>query len=187
MKKVILLFSLFFCTKVFCENLHLIDTNDSNGFALFRSGKPNEEDMKTFCKLGIEEIMVLSGDANKHEFKYHEACPSLKVIFNTTQDPRKPLSRSFLESFDRWVEQAQAQGKKIAFRCSCGCHRTGRLAAYYQMKYQNLTVDDAQAIMNKHGKFMAFEKQLIPQTQALFDFIKGRECSVPSKHCVMDN
>lgn len=187
MNKIICFLLITFSLPTFAENLHLIDSDDVNGFSLFRSGKPGMDDMKNFCKLGIEEIMVLSGDANKYEFKYHDICPTLKVVYNEVQNPKTPLTKSFIEKFDQWVTEAQLKGKKIAFRCDCGCHRTGRLAAYYQMKYQHLTVEDAQAIMDKHGKYMAFQKQLIPQTQALFDYIKGKSCSVPVKYCVDNN
>ena len=44
------------------ENLHEIES-DVQGFAIYRSGKPNGSDMAEYCELGITEMMVLSGNA----------------------------------------------------------------------------------------------------------------------------
>ncbi|MDZ4676349.1 MAG: dual specificity protein phosphatase family protein [Oligoflexia bacterium] len=167
------------------NNLHLIDSNPTTGFAIYRTSRPSEKDMKEFCKLGIQEMTVLSGTAEKYEFKHQGACPTLKVVYNESQSAKIPMSESFLRDFDNWVKDAQAQGKKIAFRCSCGCHRTGRLAAYYQMKYQGLSVKEATDVMYDLGKWMFLHRQLKPQVQALNDYIHGRPCSVKEKHCVV--
>lgn len=167
----------------FADNLRLIESR-SNSFSIYRSGEPSADDIREYCRLGIQEIMVMSGDAKDFEIKYQNLCPSLKVIYNEEQDDKFPLSSDFLSYFDSWVQEAQMLGKKIAFRCSCGCHRTGRLAAYYQMKYQNLTSVDAIAIMNKHGKYMSFHKHLEPQVIALEDYLKRRPCTVNTKYCV---
>lgn len=171
---------------VFAKNLHLIQENNETGFAIYRTGKPNYWDMKKFCELGIEEIMVLSGNAEQFEGRHKEACPNLKVIYNEKQKAKIPLTRSFLNFFDNWVQEAQAKGKKIAFRCNCGCHRTGRLAAYYQMKYQGLSAKDAKILMKKHGKWMVFFRFLYPQVDALNNFIKDEECSTYDNYCVQD-
>jgi len=180
MKFIILM---FFSSCLFGNNLRLIAT-ESNGFAIYRSGKPKAKDMSELCNKNIEEMMVLSGTADEHEFKYQEYCPTLKVTFNKASSARVALTDSFLKEFDTWVEDAKRKGKKIAFRCECGCHRTGRLAAYYQMKYQGITSTDAIAIMNKHGKYMFIHPQLPPQVRALENFIKNEPCSEKQKHCV---
>ncbi|MGE3975241.1 MAG: dual specificity protein phosphatase family protein [Bdellovibrionales bacterium] len=183
MKLSIFLAVTFFTPTLFANNLQLIESTD-NGFAFYRSGQPNEKDMKEFCRLGITEIMVLSGNAQDHEVKHQAACPTLKVIYNEKQDEDIPVTGQFLDEFDSWIQDAKAHGKKVAIRCNCGCHRTGRLAAYYQMKYQNITAVDAWILLDKHGKFMVFFKNLKPQTYALQDYIKGRPCSVEEKWCV---
>ena len=167
------------------DNLHLIEQS-VNGFAIYRSGEPNIEDMREFCRLGIQEMMVLSGDAESYEFKHKAACPTLKVIPTPKQNSGRPLTKSFLKEFDTWVQAAKDQGKKIAFRCSCGCHRTGRLAAYYQMKYQNMALPDALAIMNERGKRMWRHPDLRPQVQSLQEFIAGRTCTAKTQYCVKD-
>ena len=179
-----LLFLLFSFCAFAGNNTHLIDEESESGYAIYRVSKPSFKDMKKFCDLGIEEMVVLSGNADSYEVKNQAGCPSLKVVYNEKQSSKIPLTSSFLEWFDNWVAEAKRVGKKIAFRCNCGCHRTGRLAAYYQMKFQNLTAADAKAILKKHGKYMFLFRHLYPQVYALKDYIKGVDCSQKSKYCV---
>ncbi len=186
MKLFTLLFLALYLSLAFAaepNNLHLIQKTP-NGYALYRASKPYAEDMKTFCKLGITEMMVLSGSAEEHEFKYQRFCPTLKVIYNVAQDARTPLQAGFLNSFDKWVQSSQAAGKKIAFRCECGCHRTGRLAAYYEMKYKGLTLDQALSNMNRLGRYMHVFPELPFQVKSMQDFMRERPCSVDKKYCV---
>ncbi len=164
--------------------LALIDDDAKSGYALYRSGIPSEDGVAQFCQLGIQEIMVLSGDANKAEWRFSKQCPSLKVIYNVEQNSQTPLGKNFLDQFDAWVADAKANGKKIAIRCDRGWHRTGRLAGYYQLKYQHTTYEDASVIMTNHGKWMTDKKFLYLQLQALDDFIHHRACSVDQKYCV---
>ncbi|MBF0363305.1 MAG: CehA/McbA family metallohydrolase [Oligoflexia bacterium] len=180
---VALIFSFLFssCTTTsFCRggNFHLIDKDDKSGFAIYRSAWPDENLIKEYCKQGITEIMVLSGNSESFENKFKEVCPSLKVIYNEKQDPRTPLNADFLNNFDQWILQAKQSGKKVAIRCNCGSHRTGRLAAYYQMKYQNLTSSDAKAILGKHGMWMFLYPDIYEQVDALYDYIRGNSSSV---------
>jgi hypothetical protein len=168
------------------KNLHLID-HLPNGFKIYRSGLPNEYDLQEFHELGIEEIAVMSGDARRHEIRHSRLVPGLKVVYNQRQDVNIPLTSSFLEWFDSWVTEARQQGKVIAFRCRCGCHRTGRLAAYYQMKYQKVPVESALTIMNRLGRNMSFHPELEPQARALEDYIRNRPCSQEERYCVEDD
>jgi len=170
----------------FGRNLQLVDQLP-NGFRLYRSGVPSKAGLREYEELGIREMAVLSGDADRYEHKYRDLAPGLTVVYNKKQDADEPLSVSFLQWFDRWVQDAREQGKVIVFRCRCGCHRTGRLAAYYQMKYQNLTADDAWVILDKYGKNMFLHRNLKGQVRALEDYIKGRPCSQKPKHCVIDD
>lgn len=156
------------------DNLRLIDSRPG-GFAIYRSGSPSAADFKHWCKIGIQEIYVLSGNAAVLEDKYAPLCPSIKVLASEAQDTDRPLDDRALGLFDKWVQDAMAKNKKVLFRCNCGCHRTGRLAAYYQMKYQHLTADDAISIMNSYGKFMMFHPELAPQVRDLAARIKREE------------
>ncbi|MFN8370766.1 MAG: hypothetical protein U0T83_09120 [Bacteriovoracaceae bacterium] len=166
------------------NNLHLIDRDSNTGFEIYRYSKPTTEDMKMLCKLGINEVMVLSGTADAHEYKDRQVCPSLKVIYNTRQIPQIPLNSEFLNYFDKWIKEAKAKGKKIAFRCECGCHRTGRLAAYYQMKYQAIPKFDAILTMLNLGKQMYLHPELIPQVSDLFNYIHNLPCKQSIFFCV---
>lgn len=166
------------------KNLHLIDGDTSTGFEIYRTGKPSKADIKELCKLGVTEMMVLSGDAQKVEIKYSSLCPGLKVIYNYAQKVKTPLTKDFLGLFDQWVEQSHALGKKIAFRCSCGCHRTGRLAAYYRMKYSGYGSDAAIDEMNDLGKWMFLYPSLKKQVRALEDFLADQPCGQKAKYCI---
>jgi protein-tyrosine phosphatase len=152
-------------------NLHLIEELP-NGFAIYRSGKPDREDLEKYRQLGIQEIAVLSGNADKHELRYHDLVPDLQVVYNEKQNAKKLPDAAFFDWFDAWVEKARRSGTKIAIRCNCGCHRTGRLAAYYQMKWQNLTYEDAIILMNKHGRRMGFYPGLKDQVRQLRERIE---------------
>ena len=117
MKAIVLsLFSFFMLSfEAQASNLHLIDSDDS-GFSIYRTGAPNRADMRKFCELGIQEIMVLSGKASSAELKYQAECPTLKVIYNTKQNSRVALNKEFLDSFDQWITESKAQGKKILYK-----------------------------------------------------------------------
>jgi protein-tyrosine phosphatase len=129
-------------------------------------------------------MAVLAGSADENELRHRSACPDLEIVYDERQDANKPLDTEFLAWFDRWVEAARRDGKKIAFRCSCGCHRTGRLAAYYQMKYQHLALEDALVVMYARGKSWERHKNIEPQVRALKDHLDGKPCSQEPEYCV---
>ena len=171
-------------------NLWLVDEDPESGFAVYRSGVPDEDDLRRFCELGIAEIAVLSGDGDEHEGRYRRACPTLRVVYDHPQDVDCPLTAEFLAAFDRWVGEARAAGRKIAFRCRWGSHRTGRLAAYYQMKHRRRPLDETLALMRERGSFMWwYWGRLEPQVVALGNYIDGRPCELRGrdrKFCVAD-
>ncbi len=172
------------------RNLHLIDQDAESGFALYRMGKPSAEDLRRLCEdLGIQHIAVLSGNQEAHEAAYRAACPSnLRAVYNHRQRVDCALTSEFLEEFDRWIAEARERGWKIAFRCNCGCHRTGRLAAYYQMKHLGLSAAAALADMREKGKRMWWHmRRLRPQVLALESYIDGVPCELEGeerKYCV---
>lgn len=170
------------------NNLHLVDKS-SNGFQIYRSGQPNALDIEVWCKLGITEVMVLSGNDAKYEKRLAHICPSLKVTHSLLQSANVPVSTSFLKSFDAWVQQAQQAGKKILFRCDCGCHRTGRLAAYYELKYMHKSIEEVKASLLRLGENMGHYTYLNQQIEALEDYVQQRPCRFTdskdhNKYCV---
>ncbi|MBF0299541.1 MAG: dual specificity protein phosphatase family protein [Oligoflexia bacterium] len=183
-----ILLNLISCTTFFCSggNFHQIDNDPKSGLAIYRSAWPDENLIKEYCKQGISEIMVLSGNAEEFESKFKELCPSLKVVYNEKQDTSIPLNEDFLKKFDQWIMDTKSSGKKIAIRCNCGSHRTGRLSAYYQMKYQNLNKEEAKKFLSEKGKWMFLFPEIYEQVDALYDYIHHKECSVVNKkNCVI--
>ncbi len=104
--------------------------------------------------------------------------------YNARQSAYEPVSEEFLRAFDAWVAEARRSGRKIAFRCRHGWHRTGRLAAYHRIRHQGVETDEAIEEMNRIGRFMWKHRQLEPQVEAMADFIAGRDCSVAAEYCV---
>lgn len=157
-----------------------------NGFGLYRMSRPDsEKEMKEVCDKGITKIFVLSGDAEDTELKFTKHC-KVKVIYNEKQSAKVPVTKEFLKYFDDEIEYAQAVGEKIAFRCASGSHRTGRLASWYRMKWQNWKAEDAIEEMEDTGIIMWAFPMLDNQVRAMDDYLNDRECSEKSKHCVQD-
>ena len=167
------------------HNLHLIDEDPATGFAIYRMGQPDAEDVKGLCELGITQMVVLAGSAAEHEERFRDKCPGLEIVYNV-EDTLDPLDARWLSYFDNWVSQAREAGRKVAFRCSCGCHRTGRLAAYYQMKYRGLSPKEAWDLALARGRIMDavdYFSGLQQQIIALHEYIHGQPCS-QGDYCV---
>ena len=167
------------------NNLHLIEADAATGFAIYRLGDPGPGDVRSLCALGVREIAVLSGSALDYEVAHRDECPELEVVYNV-EDDLTPLTAEWLGSFDAWVERARRDGRKIAFRCSCGCHRTGRLAAYYQMKYLGLDPNAAWDLALSRGWIMEavdYFSGLQEQIIALHEYIHAQPCS-QGEYCV---
>lgn len=170
------------------NNLHLIDQDSATGFAIYRLGEPSAADVHALCELGVSEIVVMAGTALDNEVAYRDQCPQLKVIYNHDDD-LSPLSGQWLASFDNWVARAKLEGRKVAFRCTCGCHRTGRLAAYYQMKYRGLSAKDAWDLAQARGIVMHavdYFSSLQQQIIALEEYINDAPCS-QGEFCVVQH
>ena len=116
----------------------------SSGFALYRSGRLSPTDLGVLCDLGVEEILVLDGEAGQRECRFRQTiCPDMQVRYNRAQEADIPVSLDFLQAFDVWIEEARSEGRKVAFRCRHGWHRTGRLAAYYRMRFEGASAAEA--------------------------------------------
>lgn len=166
------------------EAPRLIDADDS-GFGLYRSGHLSRAEVREICRLGVEEILVLDGEAEERECRFRrQECPGLEVRYNRAQDANSPVSADFLRAFDEWIEEARTEGRKVAFRCRHGWHRTGRLAAYYRIRYGGTEAEKAQREMHEIGRMMSRHPALDPQVEAYVDFVAGRPCSTAPEHCV---
>ncbi len=175
------------------NNLHQIDgpplsDGDTMAFRVYRSGSPSKETFAKWCRdYHIQHVIDMAGTATDNERAYQKAgiCPNIEIIYSEKQDPATPVTKEFLKFFDEQVEQSKSENVGILFRCTTGSHRTGRLAAYYQMKYQDLEPDEAIKVMDHLGVAMAaFDAVLQPQVRALHDYVHGRPCSQPAQYCV---
>ena len=155
------------------------------GFALYRSGQLDAAELAHLCRLGVEEIVVLDGGAGAQECAARQrVCPDLRVRYNTAQDARRPVTAQFLASFDAWIEEARAEGRKVALRCRHGWHRAGRLTAWYRMRFEGVTADEAVDEMLQVGRLMDRHRQLVPQVHAMADLLAERQCT-RGEHCVV--
>ena len=173
------------------NNLKQIDGPPPDGkpaFRVYRSGMPSKETFAKWCTVyQIQHVIVMSGDAATHELAYQKQgiCPNIEIIYDVEQKVQEPVTEEFLEFFDAQVEQSRKEGVGLLFRCQTGSHRTGRLAAYYQMKYQGLTCDEAITVMDHCGVMMpVFDAWLKPQVRAIDDHLKGQKCSQNGNACV---
>ena len=44
--------------------------------------------------------------------------------YDDAQDAREPVTAEFLSAFDAWIEEAMADGRKVALRCRHGWHQS---------------------------------------------------------------
>lgn len=154
------------------------------GFALYRSGHLSPADLETLCALGVEEILVLDGMGSSRECEFQETiCPDLRVRYDHAQEEDIPVHLDFLLAFDRWIESAQSEGKRVAIRCRHGWHRTGRLAAYYRMRFEGSSAAEAIEEMQRIGRMMWRHPTLDPQIEAYADLIAESPCSVEPENC----
>ena len=169
------------------EPLRLVDSDSETGFALYRSGRLSPADLEVMCGLGVEEILVLDGEGAERECRYQQiACPGLRVRYDFAQEEDRPVSLDFLLAFDAWIEKAQASGTKVALRCRHGWHRTGRLIAYYRMRFEGIPAAEAIQEMQDIGHMMWRHPTLNPQVEAYEDIIAGRSCSSAPDSCPLE-
>ncbi|MGB3562320.1 MAG: protein-tyrosine phosphatase family protein [Thermoanaerobaculia bacterium] len=161
------------------------DAVAETGFAVYRSGKLSAEELESLCHEGVSEMVILDGTGGRRECEMRQRlCPQLRIRYSHPQDAGVPLTAEFLGAFDRWVEDAQSSGTKLAFRCHHGWHRAGRLAAYYRMKFDGWSAEEAIAEMDQVGGMMWQHPYLEPQVEAMSDLIAGRPCGQGLEYCV---
>ncbi len=162
------------------QNLERAET----GFAIYRSDQPEAANAQQICDLGVSRIFALNGRGTEYAGELAKKCPSSKLVYDQTQEPSIAVTSEFLKLFDEQVAVAKSNHQTILFHCTCGCHRTGRLAAYYRMKYQGWTPEAAIAEMQKIGDEMDAHPYLNGQVLALYDYIQGRACTQSADKCV---
>lgn len=165
----------------------LVAEDPGSGFALYRSGRLSPADLELLCALGTEEILVLDGEGRERECAFRSArCPGLRVRYDHAQEEDQPVSNDFLQAFDAWIEEARTAGRKVAFRCRHGWHRTGRLAAYYRIRFEGTRAGEASREMQRIGSMMWRHPTLDAQVEAYADLVAGRPCSTDPLHCPTD-
>lgn len=179
----------------------IVHPERASGFRVARTGAPNFKKFQELCKLGIRRMVVMSangdietGFANTEWGK--KECPGFKVIYNEEQRTGVPLSKTFLKQFDGFIAEAKKDGVGLAFRCNCGCHRTGRLAAYYRMKYLGKPAKESVHDQRKKAGIasLLYRKLVQIQIRALKDYIDDKPCSeavkkletADQKYCVQE-
>ncbi len=176
------------------DNLHQIDgpppaPDEARAYRLYRSGSPSRQTFAKWCSVyGVERVIVMDGGAQSHERRYQAEgiCPNIQVVYNVNQG-LSPVSDGFLKWFDGQVESAKKDEAGVLFRCKTGSHRTGRLASYYQIKHQGLSLADALAVLEHKGKMMEFWSLIfVPQVIAIDEHLKGQPCTQPGS-CVINN
>ena len=166
------------------EAPRMVAEDPASGFALYRSGRLSSADLAVLCGQGVDEILVLDGEGGARECLFSEkVCPGMLVRYDHAQEEDHPVALDFLQAFDSWIEEAQAQGKKVAFRCRHGWHRTGRLAAYYRMRFEAASAAAAMQEMQRLGRMMWRHPTLDPQVEAYADIVAGRPCSADPTNC----
>lgn len=177
----------FTCLVLFvaCADAPRPVANDpETGFALYRSGRLGPADLKVLCDLGVEEILVLDGEGRERECVLRDAaCPGLRVRYDHAQEEDVPVAADFLEAFDAWIEEARSKGRKVAFRCRHGWHRTGRLAAYYRLRFEGASVVEAQREMHTIGRMMWRHPTLDSQVADYGELLAGRPCTGKRENC----
>ena len=174
------------------NNLKQVDGPAPNGqaaYRLYRSAAPSKKTFASWCQVyNIKRVIVLSGDAGSHEKLYQAqgVCPDIELVYDKLLNFSQPMDRSFLEFFDKEVARAKQDQVGLIFRCLAGSHRTGTLAAYYQMKYLNMDYNAVVKDLNNSGMLMSlFDPVEIPQVQGLDAYVHNRPCSAPAA-CVKD-
>lgn len=165
----------------------LVASDSETGFALYRSGRLSPDDLELMCGLGVEEILVLDGEGADRECRYLQTfCPGLRVRYDFAQEEDTPVSIDFLKAFDAWIEEAQTNGTKVAIRCRHGWHRTGRLIAYYRIRFEGIPAAEAIREMQDIGHMMWRHPTLDPQVEAYENIVAGRACSSDTGSCPLE-
>lgn len=157
-------------------NIHRVDPGKgTEGFALYRMSAPIQKDLKSITDRKIKKIIVLSHNADDHERKI-EGFPEEIEIIEVNQFTTRRLDKDFLGRFDRIISEAKKGGYAVAIRCQIGCHRTGRLAAYFEMRWLKHSAEEALVNYDKHGYLnRIFHRQVRREIRDLYLNIQEKD------------
>ena len=121
------------------------------GFAVYRSSNPGSAEWSAVCGDWKTDFVVLNDDRwQEREERYRKYCPNGTVVYARSQSISRGLEPDFLAFFDQVIARARAEGRKVLFHCKLGVHRTGRLAAYYELKHEGWSLERALEDFDEH-------------------------------------
>jgi len=125
------------------------------GFAVYRSSNPGSAEWSAVCGDWKTDFVVLNDDRwQEREERYRKYCPNGTVVYARSQSISRGLEPDFLAFFDQVIARARAEGRKVLFHCKLGVHRTGRLAAYYELKHESWSLERALDDFDEHVPFL---------------------------------
>ena len=125
------------------------------GFAVYRSSNPGSAEWSAVCGDWKTDFVVLNDDRwQEREERYRKYCPNGTVVYARSQSISRGLEPDFLAFFDQVIARARAEGRKVLFHCKLGIHRTGRLAAYYELKHESWSLERALDDFDEHVPFL---------------------------------
>ena len=164
------------------------------GYAVYRSSEPGPPEWKAACGAWKTDFVVLDDDGwQQRDRAYKRHCPNGSVVYAKSQSVATNLDTDFLSFFDRVILRARSEGRKVLIHCRLGTHRTGRLAAYYGLKFEGWTLARALEDFEEHvalvARLFAFNKngQVRCQIRGIAAFLQDPSAPQPSEasHCIV--
>ncbi len=164
------------------------------GYAVYRSSNPGPAEWSAVCGDWKTDFVVLNDDRwQKREERYRKHCPNGTVVYAASQSTSRYLDRAFLAFFDQVIARARAEGRKVLFHCKLGVHRTGRLAAYYELKHEGRSLDQALEDFDDHVPFLtrvygfALNRRVRRQIRGIAAFLENPSVceGISGKDCVV--
>jgi hypothetical protein len=164
------------------------------GYAVYRSSEPGDAEWRAVCGEWKTDFVVLDDDRwQRREENYRKHCPHGAVVYAGSQRTSRSLDRDFLAFFDQVIARARAEGRKVLFHCKLGVHRTGRLAAYYELKHEGWSLDRALEDFDGHVPFLTrvygfvLNRRVRRQIRGIAAFLDNPSVCEgnPGKNCVV--
>jgi len=156
------------------------------GYAVYRSSEPGPQEWKAVCGTWKTDFVVLDDDSwQKRDRVYKRQCPNGTVVYAKSQSVAANLDTDFLAFFDQVIARARSEGRKVLLHCRLGTHRTGRLAAYYGLKFEGWALARALEDFDEHValvvRLFAFTKnnRVRCQIRGIAVFVQNPSASQP--------